>query len=130
MRIHKLVLALALAVIVTACGSKPKQEAPSALVIKAQQVGKLAAQAVAETDHTDTLAMQNSILAAKAQQAEFQVARDTAAVNAFNRAFKQYLQENDAALADEMFAKRPANLPDDEPWDEFEQLVEDPEPAE
>ena len=71
--------------------------------------------------------MQNCILEAKVLQAEFQVAEDTAAVNAYNRAFKKYLQENDPSLAKEIFVERPKDLPEGEPWDEFEQWVEDEE---
>ena len=85
------------------------------------------AKKLVETSHDDTLAMQNCILEAKVLQAEFQVAEDTAAVNAYNRAFKKYLQENDPSLAKEIFVERPKDLPEGEPWDEFEQWVEDEE---
>ncbi len=124
----KPILAFLLIVAVAAgCNSK-KAEKPSRLVSKAAAVATDAAKKLTETDHTDTLAMQNCILEAKAAQTEFQVAGDTAAINSFNRAYKQYLVKNDPDLAKEIFVERPKNLPDNEPWDEFEQLVEDPEP--
>lgn len=118
-----LVLMVAVAAAVSCSSNKDKQ--PSPLVKKATKVATEMAQQLVATDHSDTLALQNCILEAKAQQAEFQVARDTAAINSFNRAFKKYLQENDPALANEIFTQRPQDLPDDEDWDEFEQFVED-----
>ena len=121
----KPLLGLLLAVaMVAGCNSK-KEENQSPLVEKAVTVATDAAQQLVAVDHTDTLAMQNSILEAKTRQAEFQVAGDTAAINSFNRAFKKHLQENDPELAKAMFIERPKDLPDDEEWDEFEQLVED-----
>ena len=116
-------LMVAVAAAVSCSSNKDKQ--PSPLVKKATKVATEMAQQLVATDHSDTLALQNCILEAKAQQAEFQVARDTAAINSYNRAFKKYLQENDPALAQEIFIQRPQNLPDDEPWDEFEQFIED-----
>ena len=104
-----------------------KEETPSPLKGKAEVVATAAAQKVVGTDHSDTLAMQNAILEAKTLQAEFQVANDTCAINAFNRTFKKYLQEHDPKLAKDMFVERPKDLPAGEPWDEFEQLVEVPE---
>lgn len=97
----------------------------SKLKDKAIKVATEAAKQLVETDHTDTLAMQNAVLEAKALQAEFQVADDSIAVASFNRAFKDYLQENDPSLAKEIFTERPKNLASDEKWDEFEELVED-----
>ena len=104
-----------------------KEETSSPLKGKAEVVATAAAQKVVGTDHSDTLAMQNAILEAKTLQAEFQVADDTCAINAFNRTFKKYLQEHDPKLAKVMFVERPKDLPAGEPWDEFEQLVEVPE---
>lgn len=112
--------------VVVACSGK-KDEKPSPLVEKATETATQAAKKLVETSHDDTLAMQNCILEAKVLQAEFQVAEDTAAVNAYNRAFKKYLQENDPSLAKEIFVERPKDLPEGEPWDEFEQWVEDEE---
>ena len=106
------------------CYSK-KEDKPSPLKEKAVKIATDAAKSLVATDHSDTLAMQNSILEAKTLQAEFQVAEDTAAINAFNRTFKKYLQDNDPDLAKEMFVERPKELPPGEPWDEFEELVED-----
>ena len=115
---------IAVIAIATACSPK-KEEKPSPLLGKAEETAKLAAEQLVQTNHSDTLALQRCILEAKTMQTEFQVANDTAAVNAFNRAFKKYLQENDPSLAREIFVDRPKSLPKDEPWDEFEQLVED-----
>ena len=106
-----------------------KQPAPkpkaSKLKGKAIEVATEAAKRLVETDHTDTLAMQNCILEAKALQTEFQLADDSIAVASFNKAYKQYLVENDPELAKEIFVERPANLPEGEKWDEFEELEED-----
>lgn len=101
---------------------KPKV---SKLKGKAIQVATETAKRLVETDHTDTLAMQNCILEAKALQAEFQLADDSIAVVSFNKAFKKYLQENDSLLAKEIFVERPKNLPKGQKWDEFEELEED-----
>lgn len=101
---------------------KPKV---SKLKGKAQQVATEAAKRLVETDHTDTLAMQNCILEAKALEAEFQLADDSIAIASFNKAYKQYLEENDPELAKEIFVERPEDLPEGAKWDEFEELVED-----
>jgi PBP1b-binding outer membrane lipoprotein LpoB len=101
---------------------KPKV---SRLKGKAIKVATEAAKQLVETDHTDTLAMQNCILEAKAMQAEFQLADDSIAVASFNKAYKQYLEENDPNLAKEIFVERPKDLPEGAKWDEFEELEED-----
>ena len=101
---------------------KPKV---SKLKGKAIAVATEAAKRLVETDHTDTLAMQNCILEAKVLQAEFQLADDSIAIVSFNKAYKKYLQENDPELAKEIFVERPKNLPKGEKWDEFEELEED-----
>ena len=85
-----LLVALALT---TACASKNGSEDTKALTQKAIATATKAAKAVVETNHSDTLAMQNAILEAKAMQSEFQVTGDTAVINSYNRAFKKYLQE-------------------------------------
>lgn len=123
--IFKPVLAVMLIMAMTVGCMPKKNSEPLPLAKKATQVATKMAKQLVETDHNDTLAMQNCILEAKAQQAEFQAARDTAAINSYNRAYKQYLMKNDPQLAKEIFVERPKNLPVDEPWDEFEQLVED-----
>lgn len=116
------------ALMMDGCKSE-KQPAPkpkvSKLKGKAIEVATEAAKRLVETDHTDTLAMQNCILEAKAMQTEFQLADDSIAVASFNKAYKQYLVENDPELAKEIFVERPANLPEGEKWDEFEELEED-----
>ncbi len=101
---------------------KPKV---SKLKGKAIKVATEAAKRLVETDHTDTLAMQNCILEAKALEAEFQLADDSIAIVSFNKAYKQYLEKNDPELAKEIFIQRPKDLPEGAKWDEFEELVED-----
>ncbi len=123
---HILFIAITISLMSLGCSSK-NNEKPSPLLDKAMAVATEAAKKLVATDHSDTLAMQNSILEAKAQQAEFQVTGDTAIINAYNRAFKKYLLDSDPELAKEMFIERPKNLPEGEFWDEFEQLVEDKE---
>lgn len=111
------------------CKHEEKKPAPkpkvSKLKGKAIEVAIEAAKKLVETDHTDTLAMQNCILEAKSLQAEFQLADDSIAIVSFNKAFKKYLQENDSLLAKEIFVERPKNLPKGKKWDEFEDLEED-----
>ena len=121
---HILFVVVAIALLSLGCAPK-KQEKPSPLLGKAEVTATEAAKKLVAADHSDTLAMQNCILEAKALQTEFQVANDTAAINTFNRTFKAYLQEHDPELAREIFVERPKDLPKDEFWDEFEQLVED-----
>lgn len=115
--------------VVGGCKHEEKKPAPkpkvSKLKGKAIEVATEAAKKLVETDHSDTLAMQNCILEAKALQAEFQLADDSIAVVSFNKAFKKYLQENDSLLAKEIFVERPKNLPKGKKWDEFEDLEED-----
>lgn len=111
------------------CKQDEKKPAPKHKVSKlkgeAQQVATEAAKRLVETDHTDTLAMQNCILEAKVLQAKYQLADDSIAIVSFNKAYKQYLVENDPELAKDIFVERPKNLPEGEKWDEFEELVED-----
>ena len=126
MQMRTIICALALLFVLSlgnGCKSPKKQESP--LLGKAIEKATEAAKQLVATDHSDTLAMQNAILDAKVQQSEFQVARDTAAVNTFNRTFKKYLQENDPSLAKDMFIERPDYLEADDPWDEFEQYIDD-----
>ncbi|MBO4722282.1 MAG: hypothetical protein J5629_05040 [Muribaculaceae bacterium] len=101
---------------------KPKV---SKLKGKAIKVATEAAKRLVETDHNDTLAMQNCILEAKALEAEFQLADDSIAIVSFNKAYKHYLEKNDPELAKEIFVERPKNLPEGAKWDEFENLEED-----
>lgn len=122
---HLTTMAVAVAVVMVAGCSGKQDVKASPLLGEARQVATAAALKLVATDHGDTLAMQNCILEAKSLQAKFQVARDTMAVNAFNRAFKKALQDNDPALAKEIFVERPSQLKPGEPWDEFEQLVAD-----
>lgn len=58
-----------------------------------------AARKLIATDHSDTMAMQHSILDAKAIQSEYLVAGDTIAVRAFDKAFRETLLTDDPDLA-------------------------------
>ncbi|MBR5639552.1 MAG: hypothetical protein IKW83_07285 [Muribaculaceae bacterium] len=122
-------ISLILAVLMVGGCKEEKKPAPkpkvSKLKGKAQRVATEAAKKLVDTDHNDTLAMQNCILEAKALQAEFQLAEDSIAIASFNKAYKQYLEDNDPELAKEIFAERPDNIAEGEKWDEFEELVED-----
>lgn len=124
-----IIISLILAALVISGCKDEKKTAPkpkvSKLKGKAIAVATQAAKQLVETDHTDTLAMQNCILEAKALQAEFQLADDSIAIVSFNKAYKQYLEKNDPELAKEIFVKRPKHLPEGEKWDEFEELEED-----
>lgn len=124
MRSIHLIPIIAVAMLVSCSSGKGEQ--PSPLKGKAEVIATAAAKKVVDTNHSDTMAIQNAILEAKTLQAEFQVADDTCAINAFNRTFKKYLQDHDPKLAKDMFIERPKDLPANEFWDEFEQLVEDP----
>lgn len=62
-----------------------------------------AAQALIESDHNDTIQMERMILDAKAIQSEYVLAGDSLAAQAFDAAFKEYMQTHDAPLAQEIF---------------------------
>ena len=128
---HLITLSLAVILSLTmgGCLHKENKATPppkvSKLKGKAIEVATEAARKLVETDHSDTLAMQNCILEAKVLQAEFQQADDSIAIASFNKAYKKYLQKNDPELAKEIFVEKPKNLPPGQKWDEFEELVED-----
>lgn len=67
-----------------------------------QRAGEAAAKVV-ETNPTDTLAMQRSILDAKAAQSEYALMGDSVAVEIFDEEFKKYVAEHNARLAGQMF---------------------------
>ena len=62
-----------------------------------------AAAKVVGTNPTDTLAMQRSILDAKAAQSEYALMGDSVAVEIFDEEFKKYVAEHNARLAGQMF---------------------------
>ena len=70
---------------------------------EARERACIAAQRLIDTDHSDTMSLQRSILEAKAEQSEYAIAGDTLAVKAFDEAFGSYLAEHDAGLAGAIF---------------------------
>ena len=75
------------------CGEKK-----SPLDAEARDSGMRAAAALVVVDHTDTLAMERAVMDAKAKQSAFALKRDSAAVRAFDEAFRAYLKEKDKML--------------------------------
>ena len=76
---------------------------PSASEKEAAARAEQAAAAVIATNHADTLAMQRSILDAKAAQSEYALMGDSVAVEIFDEEFKKYVAEHNARLAGQMF---------------------------
>lgn len=63
-----------------------------------------AAAAVVNTNPADTLAMQCSILDAKAVQSEYALMGDSVAVEIFDEEFQKYVTAHNAKLAGQMFS--------------------------
>lgn len=82
----------------TACG-----EHKSPLDAEARDSGMRAAAALAAVDHTDTMAMERAVMDAKAKQSVYALKRDSAAVRAFDEAFRAYLKEQDRPLYNSIF---------------------------
>ena len=93
-----LVPILVAVVMLTACG-----EHKSPLDAEARDSGMRAAAALAAVDHTDTLAMERAVMDAKAKQSVYALMRDSAAVRAFDEAFRAYLKEKDRPLYNSIF---------------------------
>lgn len=91
------ILAVALA-LCAGCGEKK-----SPLDAQARADGERAAAALIATDRTDTMAMESAVLDTKSKQGVYAIKRDSAAVRAFDEAFKAYLKQKDKALYDNMF---------------------------
>ncbi len=70
---------------------------------EARQRASEAAAKVVGTNPTDTLAMQRSILDAKAVQSEYALMGDSVAVEIFDEEFQKYVAEHNARLAGQMF---------------------------
>ena len=66
-----------------------------------------AAAAVVATDHADTLALQQAILDAKAQQSEYTLMGDTVAVRVFEESFRDHLRQHDQSLFQAIFSPNP-----------------------
>ena len=86
------------AVAMMGCGGGTNDSAPTRAA-EARTRAAEAAQRLIATSHADTVAMQHSILDAKAVQSEYMMAGDTAAVRAFDEAFGAKLRAEDPELA-------------------------------
>ena len=73
-------------------------EKKSPLDAEARDSGMRAAAALVAVDHTDTMAMERAVMDAKAKQSVYALQRDSAAVRAFDEAFRSYLKEKDKPL--------------------------------
>ena len=80
------------------CGEKK-----SPLEAEARDSGMRAAAALVAVDHTDTMSMERAVMDAKAKQSVFALKRDSAAVRAFDEAFRSYLKEKDRPLYESIF---------------------------
>ncbi len=95
---HLLYLVAALMVLMSACGEKK-----SPLDAEARDSGMRAAAALVAVDHTDTMSMERAVMDAKAKQSVYALKRDSAAVRAFDEAFRSYLKEKDRPLYNSIF---------------------------
>jgi len=75
----------------------------SPLDAEARDSGMRAAAALAAVDHTDTMVMERAVMDAKAKQSAYALQRDSAAVRAFDEAFRSYLKEKDRLLYQSIF---------------------------
>lgn len=87
-----------MAVLLGACA-----EQKSPLDAEARDSGMRAAAALVAVDHTDTMAMERAVIDAKAKQSAYALKRDSAAVRAFDEAFRAYLKEKDIPLYHSIF---------------------------
>ncbi|MDD6777765.1 MAG: hypothetical protein PUD91_01840 [Bacteroidales bacterium] len=94
----RLIFLLLVAAAVMSCGGGSKASAPTRAAEARTRATEAALRLIA-TSHTDTMAMQHSILDAKAIQSEYIMAGDTAAVRAFDEAFRSKLRTDDPELA-------------------------------
>ena len=78
-------------------------EKKSPLDAEARDSGMRAAAALVAVDHTDTLSMERAVMDAKAKQSVYALKRDSAAVRAFDEAFRSYLKEKDHMLYQSIF---------------------------
>lgn len=77
--------------------------APDTRADEARERAVVAAQQLIDTDHSDTIALQHRILEAKVVQSEYVIAGDSIAVEAFDKAFRDYLMLHDGSLAEAIF---------------------------
>ena len=95
---HLLYIMAVMAVVLAGCGEKK-----SPLDAEARDSGMRAAAALVAVDHTDTLSMERAVMDAKAKQSVYALKRDSAAVRAFDEAFRAYLKEKDRPLYQSLF---------------------------
>lgn len=86
------------AMLLVGCGEKK-----SPLDAEARDSGMRAAAALVAVDHTDTMSMERAVMDAKAKQSVYALKRDSAAVRAFDEAFRAYLKEKDRPLYHSIF---------------------------
>ena len=86
------------AMLLVGCGEKK-----SPLDAEARDSGMRSAAALVAADHTDTMAMERAVMDAKAKQSAYALKRDSAAVRAFDEAFRSYLKEKDKVLYQSIF---------------------------
>ena len=88
----------ALVLLMAGCAEKK-----SPLDAEARDSGMRAAAALVAVDHTDTMSMERAVMDAKAKQSVYALKRDSAAVRAFDEAFRAYLKEKDKLLYQSIF---------------------------
>ena len=93
-----ILLLLSVVLLLAGCGEKK-----SPLDAEARDSGMRAAAALVVVDHTDTMAMERAVMDAKAKQSVYALKRDSAAVRAFDEAFRSYLKEKDRPLYQSIF---------------------------
>lgn len=95
---HLLYIVALLAVVMGGCAEKK-----SPLDAEARDSGMRAAAALVAVDHTDTMMMERAVMDAKAKQSVYALKCDSAAVRAFDEAFRSYLKEKDRPLYQSIF---------------------------
>ena len=96
----KLLLIPIIALAMAACGSGEGQSPRSD---EARKEGEAAALRLVNTNHSDTLAMQEAILDARATASKYMILDDTVALKVFDEAFHECLKEKDPQLDSEIF---------------------------
>ncbi|MBQ6168128.1 MAG: hypothetical protein IJK41_11970 [Muribaculaceae bacterium] len=95
---YLLYIAAAITLMLGSCAEKK-----SPLDAEARDSGMRAAAALVAVDHTDTMSMERAVMDAKAKQSVYALKRDSAAVRAFDEAFRSYLKEKDRPLYNSIF---------------------------
>ena len=98
MKMKNLLFLVAVLALLASCGEKK-----SPMDAEARDSGMRAAAALVAVDHTDTMSMERAVMDAKAKQSVFALKRDSAAVRAFDEAFRAYLKEKDRPLYNSLF---------------------------